>query len=257
MEKVFESYADFYDLFYKNKNYQEESDFLLSLIKEYAPKAQSLLELGVGSGGHARYVAKNFKNFVGVDQSKGMLEKARENFNSINLSQSTDWKLQEQDITKLKLDQQFDLIISVFHVFSYLTKNNQLEKSFQAVCDHLQPGGHFIFDFWYGPTVLNLGTQVTTRNYQDENITLERYCQSELISEENIVNVNFTLKGKKSNGALIDIKERHPMRYFFLPELDYFLEKAGMARIKASPWCSFDRPSNQTWGHYVLAQRKL
>ena len=38
---------------------------------------------------------------------------------------------------------------------SYQNSNNKIEKVFKNANEHLNPGGLFIFDFWFTPAVLH------------------------------------------------------------------------------------------------------
>ena len=42
-------------------------------------------------------------------------------------------------------------MISLFHVMSYQTDNNDILSAFQSARNALNIGGIFIFDVWYGP----------------------------------------------------------------------------------------------------------
>ena len=59
------------------------------------------------------------------------------------------------DITNVNLNKEFDNIISLFHVVSYLTSNYDIKNLFLNANKHLKKGGLFIFDIWYSPAVLN------------------------------------------------------------------------------------------------------
>ena len=58
------------------------------------------------------------------------------------------------DIRDIRLNQRFDVVIALFHVISYQTTNDDVTAAFQTARQHLNPGGIFIFDVWYGPAVL-------------------------------------------------------------------------------------------------------
>jgi SAM-dependent methyltransferase len=57
------------------------------------------------------------------------------------------------DITNFSVNNKFDVAVSLFHVISYLTNNNQLVECFNTVNNHLNEKGIFIFDVWYTPAV--------------------------------------------------------------------------------------------------------
>ena len=50
--KIFSS-GDYYDLFYDDKNYQLEANYIHEKIQEYKSNSKSILELGCGTGKHA------------------------------------------------------------------------------------------------------------------------------------------------------------------------------------------------------------
>ena len=56
---VFSSYARFYDLLYRDKDNAAEAEYVASLIQKFHPAAQSILELGSGTGIHAGFRIKS------------------------------------------------------------------------------------------------------------------------------------------------------------------------------------------------------
>ena len=51
--KIFSS-GDYYNLFYKDKDYELEAKYISNKIQEYRPGSNSILELGCGTGKHAK-----------------------------------------------------------------------------------------------------------------------------------------------------------------------------------------------------------
>jgi predicted TPR repeat methyltransferase len=76
-------YAQFYDMLYKDKDYESESNYIISLIKKYNPEANSILDLGCGTGRHAELFSNKGFIVLGVDQSKYMLNEAMNRKNNI------------------------------------------------------------------------------------------------------------------------------------------------------------------------------
>ena len=56
--KVFDQYARYYDLLYRDKDYSGETDFVLAVLRDYAPRANHIFEMGCGTGIHAQMLAK-------------------------------------------------------------------------------------------------------------------------------------------------------------------------------------------------------
>ena len=74
---------------------------------------------------------------------------------------------------------------------------------------------------------------------------------------ENRVDVHFTVFVEdKMTGQREELREKHPMRYLFMPEIDLMLDRAGMERMRAMEWLSGQPLSEKTWGGFVLARKK-
>ena len=78
MESTFKKYSKFYNLLYKDKNYQQEVDYVYKLINENGKKVKSILDLGCGTGIHAEMLYEKGYDICGVDLSEEMLNEARE-----------------------------------------------------------------------------------------------------------------------------------------------------------------------------------
>ena len=75
---VFQRYAEYYDLLYRDKNYSKEVDYIDQLIKKYYPGSKTILDLGCGTGRHALYLAKKGYEVTGIDGAKGMIDVAKQ-----------------------------------------------------------------------------------------------------------------------------------------------------------------------------------
>ena len=102
--KIFSS-GDYYNLFYKDKDYQLEAKYIHKKIQEYKLNTNSILELGCGTGKHAINLAKYGYEILGIDKSVSMLKKT---IKAQNL------EFQKGDIkrTQIKIN-----LIASFHFF--------------------------------------------------------------------------------------------------------------------------------------------
>ena len=46
MSQVFNAYAAYYDLLYRDKDYAAEADYVAGLVLQFAPEARTILDLG-------------------------------------------------------------------------------------------------------------------------------------------------------------------------------------------------------------------
>ena len=149
MNSVFREYSDYYDLIYSNKDYKIEVDYIISLIKKYAPEARSILDLGCGTGRHANLLAECGYVVVGVDYSEVMINIARNKLDTDYKRNAKNLTFLQGDARNFKSKHKFDLVISLFHVFSYLNSNEDVENYFRTISCNLAPHGFAFFDYWY------------------------------------------------------------------------------------------------------------
>jgi SAM-dependent methyltransferase len=252
---VFGNYARYYDLLYRDKDYAGEAQFICSLLQSYAPKAETVLELGCGTGHHAVLLAQEGYHLHGVDLSPEMLARARDRRDRLPSPLASRLQFSPGDIRDLRLDRTFDVAISLFHVISYQTTNQDLAAAFTTVKQHLKPGGIFIFDVWYGPAVLSDRPSVRVKRLEDENIAVSRIAEPIVYANQNWVDVNYQVFIRdKNNHAVDELQEVHRMRYLFKPELDVMLERCGLEIIDSGEWMGDREPGFDTWGVYFIVR---
>ena len=246
----FQNYSKYYDLLYKDKNYKEETDYITQALKEFDNSIENILELGSGSGAHAYFLSKNGFNITGIERSESMvqesLQKKIPNFTPI-----------QADITDFETNQQYDAVVSLFHVISYLTNNDSLINCLKLVHKHLKPQGIFLFDFWYTPAVYSLKPETRIRRLEDESIAVVRIAESTIHTQTNVVDVHFEvhIQDKQTLQTQI-LKELHPMRHFSIPELDLLAKLTGFEIIKSEEFVSKKTPSENTWGVCTILRKK-
>ncbi len=232
----FDKYSRYYDLLYNDKNYKIESDYILKLISDNNPP-KTLLELGCGSGGHAKYFSQKKIHVTGLDISKTMIDIAK--------SKKIDYfEPIVSEITNFSLNKKFDSIVSLFHVISYLNENEQIENCFKNVYDHLNDNGAFIFDFWYTPNVKYLKPEIRIRRKENSELSIVRISEPEIIEDLNIVKVNFDIYIKDKNSKeILNIKEEHSMRHFDIKELINIAQNIGFKFEFAEEFLTRKKPS--------------
>ena len=76
-KSVFEKYSDYYDLIYKEKDYNAEAKYVHGLINRNGKNCKNILEFGSGTGKHANVLAKLGYRIHGIELSKHMVSKAK------------------------------------------------------------------------------------------------------------------------------------------------------------------------------------
>jgi SAM-dependent methyltransferase len=253
-----QAYAEHYDLFYAEKDYEAECDMLEQAFRRYGKgKIRTVLDLGCGTGNHALPLAKRGYKVTGVDRSPDMLAKALSKtawFKSRSQSSPT---FLQGDLRSLDLSRRFDAVLMMFAVLGYQLTNEEVLAALNTVRRHLKPGGLFIGDVWYGPAVLSIrpGDKIKTIPTEDGKII--RLASGTLDIYHHLATVNYDILHLLGRTVVSESKEAHQMRYFFPQELDLFMAITGLRLLGLRAFSDLERPaSDATWNTLVLAELK-
>jgi SAM-dependent methyltransferase len=247
--KNFSLYSEYYDLLYKDKDYEKEAGYVIQHIRNLQPAAVKILELGCGTGNHAKHFCNEGFMVTGVERSMDMValakKKAIQNFEPV-----------AADISQYKLPDQYNVAVSLFHVISYLTGNEILIRCFQNTCEHLLPGGIFIFDIWYSPAVYFQKPETRIKKLASDSLLITRLAEPVIHFNEDVIDVNYEIIAvdKKTNVSHTFI-EKHPMRHFSLPEISLLAIQTGFRLIRAEEFLTGKEPGQNTWGVCCIMQK--
>jgi ubiquinone/menaquinone biosynthesis C-methylase UbiE len=138
----FDEIAFLYDDLMTGVPYNDWVKYIRSIVQHFGADPKSVLDLCCGTGRFSLFLAKAGYNVAGVDISAEMIEIARSHSSLENI----DIEFHVQDASCLKLERDFDLVVSLFDSLNYILKPEALERAFRRVERHLKPGGMFIFD---------------------------------------------------------------------------------------------------------------
>ena len=255
---VFDAYAAYYDLLYRDKDYAGEAAYVHGLLQRHAPGAHDILELGCGTGGHAVELARCGYNVTGVDMSSAMVERAQARTAGLPQEMfsgpASRPGFSQGDLRDYRADRRYDAVLALFHVMSYQTSNADLRAAMQTVAANLEPKGIFVFDCWYGPGVLTDPPVTRVRRLSGDGVAITRIAEPAHLPNENRVDVHYEVlvEGPAGNER---IHETHPMRYLFVPEVDLLLEGAGLHRLAVEEWVTGAAPTMATWNACFVAGR--
>lgn len=255
MTQVFDAYARYYDLLYRDKDYSAEAEYVASHIRKQVPQAKRILELGCGTGAHAEQLARMGYTVDGVDLSNAMLARAEARKATLPSELAARLSFCPGDVRTVRKNVTYDAVISLFHVISYQTTNEDLKAAFETAASHLRPGGLFLFDFWYGPAVLIQKPEVRIRRFYDGEIKVTRVAEPALDVNRNMVEVSYTLFIEAlATGTVVQVREVHQMRYLFLPELVQYWG-GRFEEFSNHAWRSDSPLSAQSWAGFQVLIR--
>lgn len=245
--EVFQDYAYYYNSFYRDKDYRAEQIDLL--LKRYGKDIKHIINFGCGTGKHDVELAGMGYQCMGIDKSQMMIDIAKKNSNG---KDNIDFSV--ADIRQYRSSEKYDAVISLFHVMSYQNTNEDILASFQSARS-LLGRGMFAFDVWYGPGVLSDKPTIRVKEIQDDKYRLIRIARPVMHDKTNIVDVYYEIFIIDNlTGETKTISEVHSMRYFFRPELESYLEKAGFELIDNLDCATMGTTDFDSWTSYFVAR---
>ncbi len=255
-DDVFQRYSAYYDLLYRDKDYDAEAAYIGRTLRTADPAARELLEFGSGTGKHGRLLAAQGFEIFGVERSADMVAAAHAAA-EVSPTGHGRFDSRQGDICTVDAGRTFDAVISLFHVVSYQTSNADARQTFANAARHLRAGGIFLFDIWHGPAVLGERPAVRVKRVEDETTRLTRIAEPELDLNASVVTVRYTMLAEsKADGALTTFTEEHRMRYFFPTEIDLLASETGFDVVRSEEFLTGKAPSDKTWGTAYLLRKR-
>ncbi|MBX7042880.1 MAG: class I SAM-dependent methyltransferase [Ignavibacteria bacterium] len=252
-KEVFGLYSEYYDLLYKDKDYTSEASYVIKLIREHLPNAKTIADFGCGTALHGIEFAKKGFSVAGIELSESMCGIAVRNISESRMKKKVE--IHNGDISTYSIGKKFDAVVSLFHVMSYLTDNEQLSGCIKNAARHLKKNGLFMFDFWYGPCVLTVRPSKRRKVLEGNGLKIIRSAVPVMEYNENVVEVNYAMRGTRLQGKKkFELCEKHRMRYFFLPELKYMCETNGFRILNAVEWMTGRELDETTWSGVCVLQ---
>jgi SAM-dependent methyltransferase len=256
-EGVFDAYSAYYDLLYRDKAYDAEAQYVAETCRRHMPQAVSLLDLGCGTGRHAGELVRRGFEVTGVELSPSMVERALRLRSSLEPELSAKLAFARGNALDFRAERRFDVVTALFHVLSYQTENSAVRRFLQTAHEHLREGGLFLFDCWWGPAVLTERPEARQKQMSDDGFEVLRFATPTLHASRNVVDVHYRVEiRERASGVTREIEEMHSMRYFFLPELEWYLDEAGFELAWSGEFQSGRTLDDRTWNAFFVARRR-
>jgi SAM-dependent methyltransferase len=247
-------YAEAYDFLYQDKDYRFECDLIEEIFRKFSPgRIRTILDLGCGTGNHAIPLAQRGYQVTGVDLAEDMLQQARAKAHFLPKEQIS---FLRDDLRQLSLPHPFDAVLMMFAVLGYSTTNEDVLAALKSVSRHLNPGGLFICDVWYGPAVLRQKPEAKEKTIRTGESEISRNASGTLDIFRHVCEVRYRLRHWKDRQVLQETEEKHVMRYFFPQELAFFLHQAGLESIHISDVEDLSQPPTEATWNVLVAARK-
>jgi len=248
------NFATTYDTFYSSKDDEGECVFLEQLFNRFSQsKVYKIIDLGCGTGRHAVNLARRGYQVIALDRSIDMVNETKQKVQTYHLDNQI--RVQQADITSFQLGETADAAICMFSVLGYQNTNEALFNTLKTTRAHLHRKGLFIFDVWYGPAVLSERPENRVKIIDSGTSRLIRIATPTMLPQVDTVIVSYQLYEISQDHLVHESTEDHPVRYFFLPEIEFFLSQAGFRLTHTCPFLDLDgEVSSKSWTIAVVAE---
>ena len=221
---AYEKFAQVYDLFMDNIDYEGWAEYVTDRLREYEITDGLVLELGCGTGTMTGLLAGKGYDMIGVDNSEEMLGEAMEK----RAESGHEILYLEQDMREFELYGTVRAIVSICDSMNYLEDYEDLVQVLRLANNYLDPKGIFIFDM---NTVYKyreqLGEQTIAENREESSFIWENYFdEGEMVNEYDL-----TLFIRDEDGRYSKYEETHYQKAFEISEVLKAVKEAGMELV--------------------------
>lgn len=219
--EAYTSFAQVYDTFMDNVPYEDWSDRIRTILRQYGITGGLALDLGCGTGKMTELLAEAGFDMIGVDNSEDMLELAMEK----RLVSGHDILYLLQDMQEFELYGTVRAVVSVCDSLNYITDRDELRHVFELVNNYLDPEGIFLFDMNTVHKYRDLLGDTTIAENRDEGSFIWDNSYDE---EEGLNYYELAVFLPREDGLYEKSEEVHCQKAYPQEEIETLIKEAGM-----------------------------
>lgn len=214
---MFTETAELYDLIYGSlKDYGREVDEIAARLRRLHPAAGTVLDVGCGTGEHARLLAERYGYDVsGIDLSSEFVEIARRKL--------PDAEFTCADMVSFDLGRRFDVILCLFSGFGYVRSAENAARTLERFAAHLAEGGVVLVEPWFEPGALTDG-YLSAQSAEAPGVIVCRMSRTHVHERSSTIEFQYLIG---TEAGIRHATERHELGLFTAAEMKGFFEQAG------------------------------
>jgi len=214
---MFNASAEYYDLIYAAfKDYAAEMAQVSSLLRRLNPDCRTVLDIGCGTGEHARLLTDQGFAVDGLD-----IETA---FVRIASAKNPAGRFVVADMSDFQLPNRYDALLCLFSSIAYLRTLERVTRALACFRDHLAPGGVALVEPWFPPGVLEANREFT-HSGETQGVKVSRHSRTEIDGTLSRLLFEYEID---DHGEVRRVSEVHELGLFTTEEMMQAFAAAGL-----------------------------
>jgi len=245
--RSYSSLAGVYDELTQDVDYARRADFVERLFRRSTLPVHTVLDLACGTGTMTRILTARGYELIAADGSEEMLMQAREKAQG---APGIPPLFLHQQMPELDLYGTVDAAICCLDSLNYLTRPEDVRRTFRRLRLFVAPGGALVFDV-HGPGRLR---QLDGQVFLDEREDV--YCVWRTERRGTLLSYYMDLFRAREDGTWTREFEEHRQRFYGAEELTRWLRDVGFTDVRTYGDCRLRRPAENEERIYFCAIRK-
>ncbi len=217
----------YYDLIFAEKDYAFESATILAALRSSSPGTVTrILDVGCGTGAHAREFHNLGVEVFGVDTDPAAIEAAEKNskgsFACLPVQRLDQWN--------------FHGAVSLFNVINYITDEGDLLSFFSAISERMAPKTAFLADAWNGEAALLDPPREKSTEIDAPPYKISVHLEPGLDRARELVNISMSVRVLEGGQLADDFKTSYRHRLWRSGQIADIAEQAGFRAPRVCKW---------------------
>lgn len=214
---MFTASADLYDTIYSIfKDYGAEAERIAALLRAEHPACRVVLDVGCGTGEHARLLAARGFQIDGLDLDPNLLR--------IAIAKNPAGRFYERDMCGFDIGTRYDAILCLFSSIGYARTLDRVVGALRSFRRHLADGGIVVVEPWFTPDTMKPShTSATT--IERPPLRIVRTSRSHVVDRLSRVIFDYEVTGPRGTTHATEV---HELGLFTVDEMKQAFEAANL-----------------------------